>query len=618
VTSPLDRLSPRSVLGELRSASWEGPVGWPVLAIPAPWLYASQLFYGVQRGLAPWQAIATSALALLAQLATLTVLLWVVVPLVKRGLRLRSALGLQLVFFTFGGVAAATVMVLGTEGAGTFWEAWWWVATSWALNTGIWMAASAILVSWWHQARDQRVRLETEYERQVLTRGEDARALAETDVQLAAVRESTNATLADIRSRLNHDLSVAELTDCIQVINEVVAGSVRPISHDLARMDTQVEEIQIESLWHGWRELIPGIVRAWPVAKPFQPGLVGLLCLPMVMVAELVPAPHRLDSASTLSIAVLGLHLLMLLGAERLLGPRVASIAPRAGVSVVSAVYLVMYLVGLTALMLTSSLGSPTPLEAFLVPPLLAMIGGGISAFAKIRAEESAAARSLIRRTNWELHRTRQRLWARRRRLAMALHGRVQANLTAASLLLGMARDNLAAGQPLDQAVIERVRSTLGQADLIEQNPADSPRMRLETVTRVWDGVLAISLDARPDALTMMAATPDLTDACVEVVREILLNSVRHSRATHAEVVIGADQQSLLCLRVTEASASRTPLGSIGGPGLGRTLIDSLAVDWAESDGEDGRVTVAMLAAGNVAGGSPNARSRLVDVSMLT
>jgi anti-sigma regulatory factor (Ser/Thr protein kinase) len=184
--------------------------------------------------------------------------------------------------------------------------------------------------------------------------------------------------------------------------------------------------------------------------------------------------------------------------------------------------------------------------------------------------------------------------------------------------MLGMARDGLAAGEPLDQEVIERVRSTLALADLIDQSPAGTPAARLDTVTRVWEGVLSVALDLRPGALRLLEAGRDLTDACVEVVREILLNAVRHSGATHAEVVIGADHEALLCIRVIELSAAREPLGGIGGPGIGRRLIDSLAVDWAESDGEEGRMTVAMLAAGNANTSRTDARSRLLDVSMLT
>ena len=593
-------------------------MGWPVLLIPAPWLLANQLFYAAQNGLEPGPAVGFAALALVADLAVLAVLLWALVPLLKRVFKLRSVLGIELVFFTFGGVARATVMVLGVDSVEPFWSRWAWLSASWALNTGIWTAAAAILVSWSHQVREQRIKLEAEYERQVLTRAKDAQALAEADLKLADVRELTHAALAEIRSRLKSEMVVADLTECVEVIDEVIADLVRPASHNLAQMATVVEPIINESLWRGWRDVIPAVIRSWPAARPFQPALVGLLCLPMVMVAELVPYPHRLDRGSLYSMATLALHLLLLVVLDRLLTPQVAKLAAPVGVSVVFATYLVLYLLGLNALMLASGAGSPTPLEAFLVPPLLAIISGGISAFAKIRIEESAAARALIRRTNWEVRRTRQRLWAQRRRLAMALHGRVQANLTASGLMLGMARDGLAAGEPLDQEVIERVRSTLALADLIDQSPAGTPAARLDTVTRVWEGVLSVALDLRPGALRLLEAGRDLTDACVEVVREILLNAVRHSGATHAEVVIGADHEALLCIRVIELSAAREPLGGIGGPGIGRRLIDSLAVDWAESDGEEGRMTVAMLAAGNANTSRTDARSRLLDVSMLT
>jgi signal transduction histidine kinase len=618
VTIPLDRLSPRSILGELRSASWDGPVGWPVLLIPAPWLLTNQVFYAVGNGLSAGPAFGLAALALSAHLVVLATLLWAVVPWLKRLLKLRSVMGLQLVFFCVGGVARATVMVLGTVSADSFLSRWVLLSVSWALNTGIWTAAAAILVGWWDQVREQRMELEVEYERQVLTRGHDARALAQADLQLAAVRESTHAALADIGAQLDEDMSAADLSQCIEGIDNVVAGLVRPISHDLARMAVDAEPIHSEVLWRGWREVVPAVIRSWPSARPFQPALVGLLCLPMVMVAELVPAPHRFDRGSVFSMAILVTHLLLLVLADRLLAPKTARIAPRGGVSVVVAVYLTLYLVGLTALILASKVGSPAPLEAFLVPPLLASISGGISAFSKIRREESAAARALIRRTNWEVRRTRQRLWAQRRRLAMALHGRVQANLTAASLMLGMARDRMDAGQGLDHAVVERVRSTVALADLIDQSSADSPATRLDTVTQVWEGVLSVDLDLRPGALLLLEDARDLTDACVEVVREILLNAVRHSGATRVEIVIGADHESLLCIRITEMSAAREPMGSIGGPGLGRSLIDSLAVDWAESDREQGRVTVALLAAGSANTALTDARSRLGDVSMLT
>ena len=80
----------------------------------APWLYASQLFYGSSMGW-PVAGIAISALAPPSQLATLTVLP-VAVPLsqARRG----CARYWACTIFTFGGVAGATVMVLGTDPPG--------------------------------------------------------------------------------------------------------------------------------------------------------------------------------------------------------------------------------------------------------------------------------------------------------------------------------------------------------------------------------------------------------------------------------------------------------------------------------------------------------------------
>jgi signal transduction histidine kinase len=616
VSTPLDTLRPRSVLGGLLAAFREDPGAWPVLLVPAPWFLANGAFFAAQNGLDPGRAAGAAVLALAAHLVVEILLLRLILPQLHKLIEMRSAV-VVLLCYAAGGVSRAAVMAWITPLAEAAVVRWLWLGMSWGLNAAIWMGSAAILVSWSHRLQAQRLQLEAEYERQVLTRGKDAVALAQAGRQLSEVRASTHQALAEIRSRLHPEMSAEELAECVEVIDEVVAGMVRPTSHDLARMKTEIEATPASALWRGWREVVPALIRSWPVARPFQPALVGALCLPMVVAAELIHLPHQVDEGSLVAMAVLGLHMALLTVAERALVPTLARIPPRVGVAVVLAVYLILYLVGLTLMILAFGVGLHTPLEAFLVPPLLATVAGGVSALAKVQEDESRAARTVIQRTNWEVRHTRQRLWAQRRRLAMSLHGRVQANLTAASLTLGMARERMLAGERLDQDVVERVRSTLALADLIDQPPATSPDVRLDVVAKVWSGVLAVELDLRPGGLALLKSNLDLTDACVEVVREILLNAVRHSCATSSEVVIGAAADSLLCIRATELALVRQPLGSAGGAGLGRSLIDSLAVDWAESDGDDGRVTVAMLAAGNARSVAADARSRLTDVSDL-
>lgn len=615
---PLEGLGPRALLRTLRSPFWAEPVGWLALLVPTPWFFATQLYYAVGSGADTARALLVALTAQLAMLASWTVLIWLVLPLIRRVFSDAAARVCQLVFFAVGGSVAAAVLVAGTDSVESFWVRWGWATLAWSVSAVIWVASGAVLVDWWHQVRAQRRQLQIEYERQILTRSEESRALHEADLKLAQVRQNTHAALFDIRSRLHSGMTVEELSETVLVIENVVTSTVRPTSHDLAEMPAEPAPLEVEPLWQGWRELLPSLIRSWPVAKPFQPALVGSLSVPIVLTAELAPAPHQFGPGSLWALGTLAIHLILLRFASGVLVPPLRKMEARAAVAVVFGVYLVAYLIGLSALLMSAAAGWREPLEAFLVPPLLAVISGWVAAFAMIRYEESATARNLILRTNWEVRRTRQRLWAQRRRLAMALHGRVQANLTAAALMLGAARDRMLAGTAVDDDVIMKVRETLSLADLIDQTASQPPTQRLTTVTSVWEGVLDVALDLRPGAEQLLRDNPDLSDACVEVLREILLNVVRHSPAKAADVVVGADTGNLLCMRVHEHVPQRIPLGAIGGPGLGRSLIDSLALDWAESETEAGRVTVAVFASGSGEYTAADARSQLFDVSGLT
>lgn len=600
--NPLERIGPKALFGTFRSAFWAEPVGWAAVLFPLPWFLLVQTYFAVNHGVDPVKAVGASALALVAQVAVVVPAVWGLVPPISRRLGLRGALIIQLSSFAVAGMVRAAIMVsVVPESPGTEsnWVLWGWLAFAWAVSTMIWMSATAMLADWAHLVREQRLELEGEYARQVLARDEDARALVEASGQLAAVRASTHQALDDISDRLHPGMSLTELGETVTVIDDVVASMVRPTSHTLAAMPGQIDLPAVEPLWQGWRKVFPALIVSWPSARPFQPALVGSLCFPMVLASEFAQPPHALGANSLLALGVLLIQVLALTAADRYLAPRLREMEPRTAVGVVFSAYLVLYFFGLSALAWGSELTPGIPLDAFLVPPMLSTIAGWMAAFGKIRAEESIAARALIQHTDWEIRRTRQRLWAQRRRLAMALHGRVQANLTAAGLMLAAARDRAAAsGETLSAAEIGRIQETLKLANLTDQGSVSPPAERLATVTSVWAGVLAVTLDLRPDGERLMRGNPDLADACIEVLREVLLNAVRHSGATEAEVVVAAQSETLLCLRVAEMAATREPLGPIGGPGLGRSLMHSLAVDWAETDSEDGRITVAMLAAG--------------------
>jgi signal transduction histidine kinase len=577
--------------------------------IPAPWFALTDVLapVGGQPGIAGWAGVPGVLVQVL--------LVGVAGPAFARFRRpVRARAWHSLVVYAATGALRAAVLV-GLAPSVGFWTDWVWLAPSRVLASMIWLTGAALVLHWIGQVRARRTEFGTEFTRLTHTRARDEAALAEADDDLAAVRAETQTALGEIGNRLGARMTEADLREVVEQIDDVVAELVRPTSHSLARMPAEIPTADVQRLWMRRRRVVPAVIRAWPAAAPYQPLLVALLCLPMVLTAGLVPPPHALTAAGLVGLAGLAVQVLFLVAARRLLLPPLQRIGQRHAVVVVFCSYLLLFVAGVSALLVLRSADAAGPLEAFLAPATITAISGGVAAAGLAQSQEAAAARAVIRRTQWDLRRTRQRLWAQRRRLAMALHGRVQANLTAAGLVLSRAADGLAAGQPLDPGVIAQVRQTLVLAAWIDNAPPSPARERLASIAAVWAGVLDVALDLRPNAEDALEANRDAADACSAVLREILLNAVRHGGASSADVVVGLDH-STVCVRVRETRPGPPPPAGTKSKGLGRSLIDSLAVDWAERDAPDGRTTVVLLAAGD-APGVADAAVRLDDVSGL-
>lgn len=584
----------RPIWSEWREALGTHPVSWWVILLPFPWFLFSDTFYARQLG---WGPLSSFAIGLIAQGAMIFVLRLVFPPVLARladGTGRKVAVALA--GYVLAGAFEASVLLIFTPTAVPFRSAW--LLPVRIVGAVSWYGAGALLANRMLRARRQRIELTTEYERLLRTRARTSEALAEADHSLAEVRAATEESLVEIGRRLDGDLDAKALDDLTEFIDKVVAHQVRPVSHDLARMPDDLAAPEVERLWLGWRELVPGTLRRIPTAHAFQPLLVAIVSIPLTIAGLYLPEPHHIDVDSLDSLTAVTAQLLYLVLAKVLLTEPLRKMRARAAVLVTMTVYIVQYLLGLAGLLLMTQAGFRSSLEPYLVPPLLGSVMCVVAALYELRVEEGRAAQRVISQTEWDLRRTRQRLWAQRRRLALALHGRVQANLTAAGLVLRQASAGLAATGELDATLIERVRSTLALAEQLDATPSRGVEERLSLVTGVWAGILAVDLEVRPGGLRLLSGNDDAADACVEVLREVLLNAVRHSEAERAQVIVGSVGPSLIGLRVLEVAAGRTPTGDSDGTGVGRSLIDSLAVDWAVLAEPGRRVTVALLAGG--------------------
>jgi len=461
----------------------------------------------------------------------------------------------------------------------------------------VWFTVSAGLLEWLNRAAGQRMRLETAYRQLLATRATTAAVLCETDVHLSALVVRTRAAIAEVSNRLRRGLTEAELDSCIDRIGGLVDREVRPSSHELALPPSEFRSVPVPPLWPSTKARLGAMMRRWPVARPFQPAVVALLAIPVVLADLAVASPEQRGLVALHSAEGLTIQIGSLAVAAVWLAPLLPRLRRSVAVAVTLAVYLALLVVGLVTLVQDAWAGIEIPLSAHLFPAVYAAIAGGAAAAgAQLRAE-SAQARRVVNLIGRSLSRTRQQLWARRRRLSLSLHGRVQANLTAAILLLQRTRAEYAASGILDVRLIDQVRDAMQAAGQVDSRSPGSASDRLERVAGVWAGIMPVRLVIDQAARARLDADPDSGDAGVEVVRELLLNAARHGGATGAEVTMDAADSDLVRIRVRE-TGGRAVADQPPGAGMGGTMIDSVADRWwVQVDGPE-RITTVLLPTG--------------------
>ena len=153
-----------------------------------------------------------------------------------------------------------------------------------------------------------------------------------------------------------------------------------------------------------------------------------------------------------------------------------------------------------------------------------------------------------------------------RRELALALHGGLQADLTASTMR---------AQQAIDQGDAETARQTLDKAKALIQRSWELPditrtdlRSAARSVIESWEGFLDISLD--------VTVTREPAPRTVTHVKEILLegigNAVRHGRATNIAITID-DCAGGLRITITDDGTGVTDVRS----GLGNAMFEDIA-----------------------------------------
>lgn len=420
--------------------------------------------------------------------------------------------------------------------------------------------------------------------------------------------------LADLRSV---DLPNAErLRDCATSIRNELIEPVRRRSYEVQSGNANLEAanasaevvqfVEGDWLWEDearqtqlqWRE----IIAAMPSANPFRPVPVALsLALLSFVNSEYLSLPATLITAVALTTSVF----VMQAAARQWLLPviRQSETPTQWVVFGCATVGMAGALVGI-ALWATTLDGRPYQWFAFVVAlpmgTVFLVLWSAMGAAAVKTANAEVNLQHTIELRRQESLALEQEEISLRQDIAHILHGDVQTLLTSAAFRLDLAAEEIQDG--VDIAGLSRPSVAVADAgaavaeaaarvaDISAAHYSEDERSgdvtvvgvvaQIDALVQAWNGIVDVvsSLDpATAAAIDERVNDAALAPIVVDVVREAILNAVRHAYATRVSVAITVADH--MC-RIVVVNDGRAPKDAVRS-GLGNTMLANLGCHWS-------------------------------------
>ncbi len=386
---------------------------------------------------------------------------------------------------------------------------------------------------------------------------------------LKYVQDNVNPRVQELDSLLSRVRESGDQAQAISDMSQYIETELRPLSHQLVREVSEVPALTNQVVLAPIKPRMPARIN---LAESVRPVVSAMLLL----AALLSGATRTLDQGQRQHFA------LFVVPATFLIFWLLEKSLVRVNLAPITAALILLPTFSVVAPMLIyvrGSMGLATPTGVY-VPA--AISGGAIAAanlgYSLLIARRSMAIEDLLAKEN-ELESAlgvlRQHAWRARHRLAYVMHGSLLSALYAATIKLGQDP------QPTAES-IESIRNDISQAlrKLVDVEQSGETFSEIQSrLSEVWDGVLHVTWDVAPNALSLLERHPLLAECTGEVIREALSNASRHGPATRATVQLSSDNESLF-VRVSDNGKG---IQLSQNPGLGLHLYDELCIDWTLS-----------------------------------
>jgi len=167
------------------------------------------------------------------------------------------------------------------------------------------------------------------------------------------------------------------------------------------------------------------------------------------------------------------------------------------------------------------------------------------------------------------------------KQMGLDLHGDVQAKLQAA--LVRLSRTTESQNNELDQVLRDLEQAT---ESLLGENPRVQGIAQFEEITQLWDGICDVTISIDSDSTNSMKTNGELCALVAEIVRERIVNAVKHSSADEIDISITAASDRLKISTRNHDSAHQSIEGKSAG--VGSAFLDAACLGWSlDFEGSD-------------------------------
>ncbi len=206
---------------------------------------------------------------------------------------------------------------------------------------------------------------------------------------------------------------------------------------------------------------------------------------------------------------------------------------------------------------------------------------GYVSIYSAAKQAANQEIRQATERLAYVVGELQLRTASLKKQFALDLHGDLQAKLQAALVRLERSASS-------DPAVVSQVLKDLGSATGGLQNP-NAKAVGFEDIfvlRELWDGICEATIEISESAKSKLSNNSGQTAVVLEIVRERIINAVKHSSAEEIDISIGLEGDNLVISTRNEDLGVGINLGFRQGGGS--KLLDEVCRSWKlDFDGGD-------------------------------